>query len=51
MHQKAIKEMGNLESQSYNVLGAFNNQNGTDSNLRDLRSKSCSMQNLNVKGK
>ena len=48
---KAIKEMGNLESQSYSVLAAFNNQNGGDSNLRDLRSKSCSMQNLNVKGK
>ena len=43
--------MGNLESQSYSVLAAFNNQNGGDSNLRDLRSKSCSMQNLNVKGK
>lgn len=43
--------MGNLESQSYSVLGAYN-QNGVDSNnARDLRTKSCSMQNLNVKGK
>ena len=41
--------MGNLESQSYNALNLYNenNNNNCENNLREFnRSKSCSMQNL-----